>query len=284
MKVLCILIFLLAGPFSAFGNGTEQATPLYRPLLERLTQDGFDPKFLNKIWTDERTTLIPSLMTISLGLGETSDLYAQFLELEQILLSKKFLRQNLKILREMEKKYHVDKEVVVAILLVESRFGENIGRHRVIPSLTSIALIDSEDNLRENYLTLRGLDPDLTYEWMEGRAKRKAAWAYHELKCFLKIIRHEKMDPLEIKGSSAGALGMAQFIPSSYLNYAVSKKGLTPWLLDKKEAIFSIGNYLRSHGWKKNLTDEKKRKVLWSYNRSEPYITTILQVARKIKY
>jgi membrane-bound lytic murein transglycosylase B len=88
---------------------------------------------------------------------------------------------------------------------------------------------------------------------------------------------------LEIKGSSAGALGMAQFIPSSYLSYAVSQKGLKSWLLDSKEAIFSIGNYLRSNGWKKNLSDGKKRKVLWSYNRSEPYVTTILQVARKIK-
>jgi membrane-bound lytic murein transglycosylase B len=177
----------------------------------------------------------------------------------------------------------VEKEVVVAILLVESGFGENIGRYQVIPSLTSMALIDSEENLRENYLALREIDPELSYEWMKDRAKRKAAWAYHELKCFLKIIRHEETDPLEIKGSSAAALGMAQFIPSSYLTYAVSQKGLKSWLLDSKEAIFSIGNYLSSHGWKKNLSGDRKRKILWYYNRSEPYVTTILRIARKIR-
>jgi membrane-bound lytic murein transglycosylase B len=73
-------------------------------------------------------------MTISLDSRETTELYTQFLSPESILLSKKFLGQNIKILKKMEKKFHVEKEVVVAILLVESRFGENIGKYRVIPT------------------------------------------------------------------------------------------------------------------------------------------------------
>jgi len=59
-----------------------------------------------------------------------------------------------------------------------------------------------------------------------GLRKRRARWAYEELKCFLKIVQYEKIDPLEVYGSYAGALGMPQFIPSSYLTYAHSKKGL----------------------------------------------------------
>jgi membrane-bound lytic murein transglycosylase B len=76
---------------------------------------------------------------------------------------------------------------------------------------------------------------------------------------------------------------MAQFIPSSYLTYALKDKGLAKWLQGKEEAIFSIGNYLKSNGWKKNLPVEKKREVLWSYNHSTPYVETILQIAQRIK-
>lgn len=177
----------------------------------------------------------------------------------------------------------MDKEVVVAILLVESRFGENIGKHRVIPTLASMALMDFPESLEKNYRVLKENNPELTYEWLEDFAKRRASWAYGELKCFLRIIQHEKIDPLEVYGSYAGALGMPQFIPSSYLTYAMSEKSFESWLLNKEEAILSIGNYLKSHGWKKKMTTEKKRKILWYYNHSEPYVETILQIAQKIR-
>jgi membrane-bound lytic murein transglycosylase B len=255
----------------------------YQPLTERLSSDGIDPEFLSHLLNDERAELIPSLMTISLESRETRGLYDQFFSPDLILLSKKFLRENLKILKNMEHRFRVEKEVVVAILLVESRFGENTGKYRVLPTLASMALMDSPENLQKNFQSLRGIDPELSFEWIEAVSKRKAQWAYQELKCFLSIIRHEKIDPLEVMGSYAGALGMPQFIPSSYLVYAHSKKGLGNWLFSKEEAIFSIANYLKSHGWKKNLSLAKKKRVIWSYNHSEPYVETILQVAQKIK-
>ncbi len=251
--------------------------------MDRLLQDGFDAEYLSGLLQDPRAGIIPSAMAISIKSRETPELYAQFLTPESILLAKKFLRKNLTLLRKMEKRFHVDKEVVVAILLVESRFGENIGKHRVIPTLASIALMDSPENLRINYLALREIDSEFSYEWMENYAKRRANWAYQELKCFLRIIPDEKIDPLEIWGSSAGALGMAQFIPSSFIAYSLNKKGLVGWLLNKEEAIMSIGNYLKSHGWKMDLPLEKKWKLIWYYNRSEPYMDTIIQVAQKIK-
>ena len=108
--------------------------------------------------------------------------------------------------------------MIVAILLVESRFGENIGKHRVVPTLASMAIMDAQDNLQNNFLVLREKDPELAFESVENRAKRRASWAYNELKCFLTILRDETIDPLEVKGSHAGALGMPQFIPSSDLD------------------------------------------------------------------
>ena len=276
--VLLVLLFSMA-----YGDEASEIPSFYQTLVHRLSQEGFEFEFLTKLLTDSRAGFVPQLTSISLTSRETPELYAQFLKPESILLSKKFLQQNLKILRQMENQFHVEKEVIVAILLVESRFGENIGRFRVIPTLASISLMDSKDHLQKNYLFLRENDPELPCEWIEDLAKRRAEWAYHELKCFLKIIRHEKIDPLEVYGSYAGALGMAQFIPSSYLTYAVSKKSFENWLLSKEEAIFSIGNYLKSHGWKKNLSIRKKRQILWYYNHSEPYVETILQIAKRIR-
>jgi membrane-bound lytic murein transglycosylase B len=232
---------------------------------------------------DERAGIIPDRMVISLGSKEKEELYAQFIIPESILLARKFLHQNLDQLKQVEKRYNVDKEVIVAILLVESRFGENTGRHRVIPTLASMAIMATPENVQSNYLILQEIDSELSYEWVEEKAKRRANWAYHELKCLLRIISDEKLDPLEVKGSYAGALGMPQFVPSSYLAFALSQKGFENWLSSREEAILSIANYLNLNGWKKKMSMEKKRKILWHYNHSEPYINTILQVAQKIK-
>ncbi len=279
-----LILTLLICFFSVISTGeSDETSPPFQALMQRLAQDGFDSEFLSNLLMDPRMELNLSLMILSLESRETADFYAQFLSPEAALLSKQFLRQNLKILRKAENRFYVEKEVMVAILLVESRFGENIGKYRLIPTLASIALVDSPDHLQKNYVILLDKDPDLSYEWLEGLAKRKANRAYHELKCFLNIIRYEKIDPLEVYGSYAGAMGMAQFIPSSYLSYAVNQESFEKWLFSKEAAIFSIGNYLKSHGWRKGLPIEKKKRILWYYNRSKPYGETILQVAQKIE-
>jgi len=280
--IILLLVFFILFVIPSISESNETFTP-HQYLIYRLSHDGFDYEFLSNLLMDARADLIPRLLTLSLVSKETKELYTKFLNQESLQLSKIFLHQNLKILRKAENRFHVEKEIIVAILLVESRFGENIGKYRVIPTLATMALMDFPEHLQKNYMVLTEKDPGLSYEWVESLARRRAEWAYYQLKCFLNIIRHEKTDPLEIYGSHAGALGMAQFIPSSYLTYAQSKEGLGNWLLNKEEAIFSIGNYLNSHGWKQNLPIEKKRKVLWHYNHSEPYVETILQVAQKIK-
>ena len=278
---LLFLVLLLL--FSLISMSESNELSPYHPLIRRLIEDGFEWDFLSNLFLDSRAEPYTERVSLSLGSTETVDLYEQFLTPESISLARNFLRQNLKLLRKAEERFHVEKEVVVAILLVESRFGENIGKYRVIPTLGSMALIGSPEHLSRIYTILREKEPELSYEWLEELAKKRAEWAYQELRCFLKIIRYETIDPLEVYGSYAGALGMAQFIPSSYLNYALSQKGLGNWLLSKEEAIFSIGNYLKSHGWKRGLSMEKKRKVLWTYNQSNPYVETILEVAQKIK-
>ena len=283
MKIFFGIILFIVFSSIAYGSDSDTPPVFFQPLIQRLSLDGFEVEFLSKLFADPRAEFNSSVLTIYINAKEDPERYQKFLTAESILLAKKFLRQNLTILKKMERRFQVEKEVVVAILLVESRFGMNTGKYRVIPTLASMALMDSPENLQKIYEVLREDDPDLSYEQVESFAKRRAEWAYHELDCFLRIIRQEEIDPLEIYGSYAGAVGMAQFIPSSYLTHALSKKGFEGWLLSKEDAINSIGNYLKSHGWKRNLSIEKKKQLIWYYNRSEPYIETILQVAQKIK-
>jgi len=276
-----VLPLLFLAPVS--GQTPSDVPPIYQSLVSRLSQDGFDAGFLTGLFMDSRAEPIPSALSIPLISREIPEIYEKFLTPEAILLAKKFLQENSTILNEVEMRFSVDKEVVTAILLVESRFGENIGKFRVLPTLASMAVMDSPENVEANYSVLRVADPEMTYDRVQGVAKKRASWAYQELKNFLLIVLRENVDPLEIRGSYAGAVGMAQFVPSSYLNYAESKNGFERWLTSKEDAVFSIGNYLKSHGWNKNLPLEKKKRVLWYYNHSKPYIETVLLIAQKIK-
>jgi membrane-bound lytic murein transglycosylase B len=279
-----MILILVTGFFSpGFADDRLDLPAHYQALLDRLIKDGLDKDFLHPLFLDPRAEPIPQRLTISLMTREIPEIYAKFLTFEAILLAKTFLRQHHSILKEMERRFDVEMEVAVAILLVETRFGENIGKHRVIPTLASMAIMDSTENLLRNYATIWEMNPEIPFSWIETQASRRANWAYKELKHFLEIIRSEELDPLEVYGSTAGALGMPQFIPSSYIAYAMNKDSFKGWIYNPEAAIFSIGNYLKSHGWKKGLSLPQQKKLLWHYNRSDPYGETILQVAGKIR-
>lgn len=284
MKRLTAIYLLLMGLCSySLANDLRDLPPHYQPLVDRLIKDGLDREFLLPLFLDSRAEPIQSRLNISLMTREIPEIYAKFLTFESILLAKNFLREHRRILNEMERTFDVEKEIAVAILLVESRFGENIGKHRVIPTLASLAIMNSPENLARNFSAIWEANPEVPYDWIEQLAGRRANWAYKELKRFLEIVRSEELDPLEVYGSIAGALGMPQFIPSSYIAYAVKRNSFKEWLYDAESAIFSIGNFLKSHGWKRGLSIAQQKKLLWHYNRSEPYGETILEVARRLK-
>jgi membrane-bound lytic murein transglycosylase B len=118
----------------------------------------------------------------------------------------------------------------------------------------------------------------------EKSAKRRSNWAYNELKAFLKYAYKEGMDPAEIPGSFAGAMGYAQFMPSSILAYGKDGNGDgTVDLLTHPDAMASIANYLKRHGWKPGISRKKKEKVIYHYNHSEYYVKAILKIAERLK-
>jgi membrane-bound lytic murein transglycosylase B len=135
-----------------------------------------------------------------------------------------FWQKNADILADAAAEFGVDPQVIVAIIGVETRYGGNTGRHRVIDALSTLAF---DYPPRSKFFT-------------------------GELEQFLLLAREEDIDMLETTGSYAGAMGYGQFIPSSYRHYAVDFDGNGQRDLwnSPRDIIGSVANYFRAHGWK----------------------------------
>ena len=120
--------------------------------------------------------------------------------------------------------YGVPPEIIVGIIGVETRWGRVMGKTRILDALATLSF---------NY-------------------PRRAEYFSGELETFLLMARDEQDDPLNLKGSFAGAMGYGQFMPSSYKHYAVDFSGdghINLW--DPVDAIGSVANYFKAHGWVK---------------------------------
>jgi membrane-bound lytic murein transglycosylase B len=137
-----------------------------------------------------------------------------------------FWNSNEDTLNKVEQEFGVPAAVIVAIIGVETRYGENKGSFRVIDALSTLAF---DYPPRSKFFT-------------------------KELKEFLLLSREQKQDPLKLIGSYAGAMGYGQFIPSSYRAYAIDydKDGFADIWNNTDDAIGSVANYFKVHGWKTN--------------------------------
>jgi len=137
----------------------------------------------------------------------------------------KFWNENALTLKKASQHYGVPEEIMVAIIGVETRYGRHKGSFPVIDSLATLAF---------------AYPP-------------RSDFFRSELKHFLLMTREEKIDPLKQMGSYAGAMGMPQFISSSFRSYAVDfdKDGFRDLWNSPADAIGSVANYFKRHGWKK---------------------------------
>ncbi len=117
--------------------------------------------------------------------------------------------------------------------------------------------------------------------WLKRRTAQKAGWAYGECKALLTYAQQARRDPLGIPGSFYGAIGIAQFMPSQALRHGVdgNRDGVVD-LFVMEDALFSMGNYLRSNGWRGSMRSRRKqRRAIYNYNHSRIYVNTVLAVA-----
>ncbi len=224
-------------------------------LTERLRSAGFSEEEINRTFSDSRLELYPYIVGRSgKGINYMSRRFG-LLTKSSIERGRRILDENREILEEIERSFGVEKEVVVAILRIETNFGRNTGRYSVFNSLLTMALVEN----------------------------RRSAWAEDELIEFLRICREQNKDPFSVKGSWAGAFGICQFIPSSYARFAVDgDRDGTIDLFNFRDAVASIANYLKAHGWE-NGRLEAKHQAIYAYNRCDSYVDAVLAYAKATK-
>ena len=218
-------------------------------ILHMQEKHGFDEKELNLLF--DKTIVSKSILDAIQRPAEKKLLWHQY---RKIFLNDRRVRQGVEFwsnndikLKEAEKKFGVPPEIITAIIGVETYYGRNSGSYRVIDALNTLAF----------------------------HYPRRASFFLSELEQFLLLAREQDFNPEELKGSYAGAMGMPQFISSSYRNYAIDfdNDSVVDIWNNPNDAIGSVANYFFEHGWKnkepiitkvvikgesyKNILDEK---------------------------
>ena len=145
-----------------------------------------------------------------------------------------FWLRNAKTLEYAERETGVPASVIVGILGVETIYGKHMGKYRVLDALATLAF---------------------DFPASHPKAPARAAYFLQELEAFLVWCKQTGRDPLTVRGSYAGAMGMAQFMPSSWQKYAVDfdADGRIDLFDNSKDAIGSIANYIAAFGWKRGM-------------------------------
>jgi membrane-bound lytic murein transglycosylase B len=210
--------------------------------------------------------------------------YKQFTRKTNITLAQNYMQTHQKALDAAQQDYGVDKEVITAIILVETKLGKFTGKRSVINTLATLSAMADDEPRQIIWENLPDNDRRMSRQKFEKKADRKSSWAYRELKAFLTYTEKEGMDPTTIMGSYAGAMGISQFMPSNIAPYG--KDGNADGKIDlfvHADAISSIASYLKHYGWKPGISREKAYKVVYHYNHSKYYVNTILDVADRLK-
>lgn len=196
------------------------------------------------------------------------------------------LAKHRKKFERIEALYGVSKEIIVSLLWVETKHGTHMGRFNVLDVYFSLLQADHPEVTSATLAALEAKLPTASAEDKEKaleRAKAKADWALAEIQALDKIHGLRLKNVATLSGSYAGAFGIPQFIPSSYLAWAKPRYGArNPNLFKMDDAIHSVANYLKANGWKR--TDNlSKRAALLHYNNSEGYADVIQKLAAAVK-
>ncbi|MCD4722928.1 MAG: lytic murein transglycosylase [Desulfobacula sp.] len=283
-KLILFFIFIsfliLSSPLSGqeIKKGNE-----FDKLIQQLIQDGFEKEKIELLFSNENVFFNPTGVSRFFIHTESSLNYDQFTSKKSINNALKYLDEYKDILDRAQKIYGVDKTIITAILLVETRLGTYLGKRTVINTLSTMAAL-TDETLRERIWNSIPDKKKPKKKTFIKKVEKRSKWGYEELKALIKYTKQEGMAPEGIKGSYAGAMGISQFMPSNALRLA--KDGNNDGKIDlftHADAIFSVANYLKHHGWKPGIARQKQHEVLFRYNHSNYYVDTLLKISDKLK-
>jgi len=263
--------------------GMERNSHDFYSLQEKLITDGFDEYEIKALYIRPEVFFETKGVSLFFMHSEARLDYDQYTVKQQIKKARRYMKKYNKELSQAEKMYGVDREVITAIILIETQCGTLLGNRSVLNTLSTLASLFD--------LQVRGMlwqeisdIPELTRDEFEKKADKKSKWAYRELKAFLDHTTIERVDPVEIKGSYAGAMGISQFMPSNIPTLA--KDGNSDGSIDlfnHADAIASIAFFLKRHGWKPGISNKKAQKVVHHYNHSDQYVDAVLKISKLLK-
>lgn len=214
----------LADVAPASGEALQQRPELAAFVSAMVDRHGFDRASLQALFREVQ--LKPGIIAAisKPAEGKRWDQYQPlFVTPARISGGVRFFDENAAALARAEREYGIPAEVIAAVIGVETLYGKNTGSYRVIDALTTLAL---------DYPS-------------------RAPFFLGELENYLLLVQQEGFAPLSLKGSYAGAMGIGQFMPGSYLRYAVDFDGDGRRDLghNTADAIGSVANYLAAYGW-----------------------------------
>lgn len=223
---LPLLFIFLTGSLAMANNQKEPDSQAVRLFInEMMQQHKFNEKELQQVFQQAR--IQQSILDAISRPAESKPWHEYrpiFVTTERSRGGVDFWQENAVILKKARDVYGVPEEIIVAIIGVETRYGRHKGNYKVIDALSTLAF---------------AYPPRSTFF-------RK------ELKEYLLMTREEGLIPGNQLGSYAGAMGMPQFIPSSFRHYAVDfdNDGKRNLWTNTADAIGSVGNYFKQHHWR----------------------------------
>ena len=247
---------------AAAAHGAEAGKAFFQPLQKRLVADGFSAQRIQHLYQKPQAAFDTRSVSLFFVHSEARLNYDQFATADAVGRARDYLGTHEKSLAAAENDYGVDREIIAAILLVETQLGTMTGASNIFNALSTMAALTDPDARKVLWRALP-TGRRLSRKAFEKKADKKSKWAYDELKALIRYADREGIDPTTLTGSYAGAMGISQFMPSNALRLGIDGNGDGRVdLFAHEDAIASVGNYLRHHGWARGMDNKKAYKVI----------------------
>ncbi len=244
-----VITFICIAPItsSAFGIGS---------LKEALSKNGFSLKFINQV--SKHFIPLHIVLRKNFHHKESAAQYKHYFNAESIKRITSFYKMHKNLFMDGGKQ-GVDGTIIASILFVETNFGKQIGGYSVSNVYANIIAFGNKNKAE----------------------KRKTNWAIKQMRALQTMWKKGKINIFALTGSWAGAFGISQFIPSSYIAYAVDGNGDGKIdLYNLNDAIASVSNFLIKEGW----NGKNRLKTILHYNKSIYYGQTVIKLSNILKH